>query len=433
MPDAQHHLETRRDGEQPDRRRRHGRVIPALGVALAAGMAAAPAAPAAAWGPADTTSVVSLTNDGLAAGAEHGTISGNGRFVAFTSASPDAVAGDTNGVKDVFLRDRLAGTTVRVSVGANGQQARGRSDHPGLSASGRFVVFSSQADNLVPGDRNGKTWDVFLRDIVSRTTRVVSVDENGQWLASGGRWAAISGDGQWVAFTEARTLTVRLWHRGSSRTKVVGAGSPVAALSHSGRYLAYTGFSVPQRTTVYDNLTGTSRWADEAVDGGVPNSGTRPTGISTDGRYVVLMSEATNLVPGDTNGMQDVFVRDLVANRTTRVSVSSGGAQGDGWSAGPVYGNGISGDGRYVLFESFSTNLVTGDTNNWLDAFIHSTVSGRTYLITRTSAGVQLQLSSHTQALSGDGRHALFAGSDILPPRQATSDYDLFVRDMAPQ
>jgi Tol biopolymer transport system component len=105
-------------------------------------------------------------------------ISADGRFVAFWSFASNLVAGDTNGIQDVFLRDRVAQVTRRVSVGPAGQQTNDESFEPAISAHGRFVVFASLASNLVAGDTNGH-YDVFVRDRVAQVTRRVSVGSGG--------------------------------------------------------------------------------------------------------------------------------------------------------------------------------------------------------------------------------------------------------------
>src|SRR5437016_5587381 len=235
---------------------------------------------------AQTTERVSVTSGGTEGnGASLGSaLSADGRFVAFDSAATDLVAGDTNGVSDVFVHDRQTGTTERVSVASDGTQGNGKSGllsfafPPALSGDGRFVAFVSFATNLVAGDTNGAT-DVFVHDRQASTTERVSV----------------------------------------------------------------------------------------AFYGTQGNDASSSPALSGAGRFVSCPSAATNLVAGDTNGATDVFVHDRQTGTTERVSVASGGTQGNGISAAPA----LSADGRFVAFHSTATNLVAGDTNGANDVFVH--------------------------------------------------------------
>jgi Tol biopolymer transport system component len=211
---------------------------------------------------------VSVATDGTQAddASYWGSLTPDGRFVAFTSRATNLVPGDTNGKGDVFVRDRAMGTTERVSISSAGEQGNEGSFWPRISADGRFVAFDSEATNLVSGDGNGKA-DVFLRDRLTGTTERISVADNE---------------------SEANGFS----HRGD---------------------------------------------------------------ISADGRCVAFYSEATNLVPGDTNGKRDVFLRDRTSNTTERVSVSSAGEQANDHSG--FYDVCISPDGRFVLFDSGASNL----------------------------------------------------------------------------
>ncbi len=149
--------------------------------------------------------------------------------------------------------------------------------------------------------------------------------------------------------------------------------------------------------------------------------------ISDDGRIVAFASLATNLVAGDTNGQWDVFVRDLVANTTTRVSVNSAGVQGNGRSEAPV----LSADGRYVVFGSYATNLVTGDTNNKRDVFLHDRQTGTTTRVSVSSTGAQAAGMSAFYAVSDNGRFVAFqSNAKNLVPGDTNGKTDVFVRDV---
>ncbi|HEX9991521.1 MAG TPA: Calx-beta domain-containing protein, partial [Acidimicrobiales bacterium] len=248
-------------------------------------------------------------------------VSDDGRFVAFASDAADLVAGDANRVRDVFVRDRVAGKTVLVSADAAGGPADGPSGQPAISGDGRYVAFASAASDLVPGDGNGVA-DVFLRDLAAGTTVRVSVDRSG-------------GDAD-----------------GASR--------------------------------------------DPAVD--------------DTGRVVAFASDAGDLVRGDGNGLADVFVRDLAAGRTERVSVDVGGDDAGGASSSPS----LSDDGRRVEFESFAADLVPDDGGHALAVFVRDRPAGRTVKASVTPGGGQAAWS--TGMLSGDGRWVVFAAVEPVAP-----------------
>ena len=285
-------------------------------------------------------------------------LSADGRYVAFYSGATNLVSGDTNNVEDVFVRDRQAETTTRVSLASGGTQANGASDGwLAISSNGRFVAFTSDATNLVAGDTNGAA-DVFLRDrdtdgdgtfdetgAVS-TTRV-SVDSSGTQSNGESYYAAISGDGRFVAF-------------GSAATNLVGDDTN----GSSDIFLR-------------DRQTNTTTRVSLDSAGVQGNAGSFQPAVSADGDYVGFSSGATNLVDGDTNAVADIFLRIRSVGATTRVSVNSFGAEGNGTSTAPV----ISGDGRYVAFESVATNLVPGDTSGYPDVFVRDRQTSTTELV----------------------------------------------------
>jgi Tol biopolymer transport system component len=292
------------------------------------------------------TTRVSVSSSGRQASgrSDFAVISPNGRFVAFGSEAPNLVAGDTNRAVDVFLRDRIKGTTQRVSVGSRGKQGNRESEQPSISADGRYVVFQSNASNLVTGDTNGLS-DVFVRDRKSRRTTRISVDSHGRQSAgdptrNGSNAAAISADGRYVAFHSAASNLVR------SDTNHV--------------------FDI----FVHDLETGRTDRVSISSSGGQADAESLGSPvISGDGHYVAFASLATNLVPGDKNDITDTFVRDRRAGKTTLVSLSSKGAQG-GDSSWPNGVPAFSAGNRYLAFSSWAGNLVPGDTNGTADAFV---------------------------------------------------------------
>jgi Tol biopolymer transport system component len=150
--------------------------------------------------------------------------------------------------------------------------------------------------------------------------------------------------------------------------------------------------------------------------------------ISADGRFVVFISYATDLVPGDTNVEYDLFLRDRVAGTTTRVSVASAGAQALG---GPSYNASISADGRYISFYSYATDLVAGDTNARPDVFLHDRATGATTRINVSSAGQEgTACDAYVPSISGDGRFiAYYSACDNLVADDTNTALDVFVHD----
>jgi len=325
-------------------------------------------------------------------------ISADGRFVAFRSFATNLSGSDTNGATDVFVRDRQAGTTDRVSVSSAQAPGNDHSAWPAISDDGRYVAFSSDASNLVAGDTNGKT-DVFVRDRFLLTTVRVSVDSGGAEGDESSFGPSISIDGRYVAFS-------------SDATNLVAGDT-----------------NLSRDVFVHDLQTGITECASVTSGGGIGDGESAAGAISADGAFVVFRSAATNLVPGDTNGVTDTFVRERVSGTTDRVSVDSGGGQGDDES---LYEASITADGRHVLFNSRATNLVVGDTNLQIDVFLRDRQAGTTERISVDSGGTEGTGESNAlaRALSADGRYVAFtSGADNLVPGDTNNRTDVFLRD----
>src|SRR5947207_6758429 len=247
-----------------------------------------------AWAtPTATTDRVSVSTTGTEGSAASGggiSVSSSGRFVAFTSSAPDLVPGDTNGDMDVFVRDVVAGTTTRVSVGADGREANAQSFYPSITADGRLVAFESLAWNLVPGDVNGAS-DIFVRDRVAGTTTLVSATQLGMQADGASNSPAISADGGFVAFDSSATNLVAGDENGLPDVFV-------------------------------KNLTdGSVQLASLAWDEEQANNASRAASVSNDGTRVAFMSSASNLTQRfDVNGADDIIVRDLTPGTTPPLS-----------------------------------------------------------------------------------------------------------------
>src|SRR5919202_1861025 len=212
-------------------------------------------------------------------GSYNPSISADGRFVAFTSLRSNVRRGGTNSSYDIFVRDRLTNTTSRVSVDSAGNQGNNDSNFPSISADGRFVAFTSLASNIVPGDTNN-TGDIFVRDTLTNTTTLVSVDSAGNQAGSKGCTTSFSADGRFVAFNSLGSNLV-----------------PGANYS----------FDI----FVRDRITNTTtRVSVDSAGNHQRNSSSGSPSISADGRFVAFTTNAFNLVPGDTNSSRDIFVRD---------------------------------------------------------------------------------------------------------------------------
>jgi Tol biopolymer transport system component len=444
-------------------RRRHGGSLVAAAAVLLM-VAVSPAASTSARPASGTTTRVSVSSTGAQAnlGSESPALSADGRFVAFTSYAWNLVPGDTNGLVDVFVRDRSTGTTARVSVGPHGAQANGVGTlDTALSRNGRFVAFASQASNLVTGDTNG-TLDAFVRDRWTGTTTRVSVGPHGA-QADGGASSdpALSARGRFVAFSsdasnlvpgdtngtgdvfvrDRWTGTTRRVSVSSTGTQTDGHGSFAPALSGDGRFVA---FSSDASNLVPADRNGTAdvfvrdRWTGTTRRVSVSSTGTQADGgasvapaLSGDGRFVAFVSNATNLVRGDTNRSIDVFVRDRWTGTTRRVSVSSTAAQANGSGS---FAPGVSANGRFVAFVSDASNLVTGDTNGITDEFVRDRWTGTTRRVSMSSTGAQANGSGSfgtnnvAPALSAKGRFVAFASDATnLVPGDTNASLDVFV------
>ncbi len=327
--------------------------------------------------------------------SDYASTSADGRCVAFESGATNLVGGDTNGLVDIFVHDCHSGTTERVSLDSGGMQGNGDSLNPSISADGRCVAFHSTATDLVSGDTN--LWDdVFVRDRHSGTTERVSVGSGGTQGNSASRFASLSSDGRYVAFDSYATNLVP----GDTNTSI--------------------------DIFVHDRQSGTTVRVSVSSGGVQGDSASRISSISSDGRYVAFYSYATNLVSGDTNGVSDIFVRDLQSGTTERANLSAAGAQGNGFSLHSW----ISGDGRCVAFASNSNNLVSGDTNPWQDIFVRDLQSGTTERVSVDAAGVQADGPSDYPSISADGRYVSFRSTaSNLVSGDTNGVSDVFIHD----
>jgi Tol biopolymer transport system component len=401
----------------------------------------------------------SSTPDGPSAVSFY-SVSGNGRLVAFTSDADNLVPNDGNGFRDVFVRDLLLGSNTLVSVATNGFSADSISSQPAISGNGRYVAFTSSADNLVPGDTNGKQ-DVFLRDLFTGTTTLVSVNTTGDGPGNGlsesplvnadGRFvlfaststnlapiriasgyenlflrdiqagqtyalttngwgygaAAMTPDGRFVAFADnsINSLKIYIWDSQLATPVFTRSGAGPVSISPDGNKLAFFTASSPFSLLVMDRAAGTTATINTSAL--VPSLHSRFR-FSLDGRFLAYAA-----APSNTN---QVYLYDFLTQSNLRVSsAATSGAPGNAASDSPD----ISADGRFVAYRSSATNLLVPPANNGVpNLFMYDRLAGTSTLLTasRYSAG-PADNRSLLPVFSGDGRTLVFQSwaSDLVP------------------
>ncbi|MBL8142096.1 MAG: hypothetical protein JNM38_13355 [Acidobacteria bacterium] len=327
------------------------------------------------WLLAQTPVRVSVAHDGsqLAEGVvsyERPAASDGGRFVVFVSSSPTVVPGDTNGQPDVFVRDTQAATTTRVSVATGGAQANGASGGGSISADGRYIAFHSDATNLVAGDTNA-SHDAFVHDRLTGVTTRVSVTTSGGEDMGYSQYPVISADGRFVAFHGLATLDARdhgycdvYWHdRQTGVTRLVSTDSAgqqtngpsfYPSISHGGRYVAF--YSAGSTMVPGDPVQGHDVFLKDMDTEAVWRASSTPAGqagndwsthpiVSPDGRYVTFKTEASDLSP-ETEGLGRIswtFLFDRIAGTTTLIGRAPNGEGLTAWPAG------FAGNGRFAI------------------------------------------------------------------------------------
>ncbi|HYZ91403.1 MAG TPA: hypothetical protein VFA34_03305 [Actinomycetota bacterium] len=366
-----------------------------------------------------------------------GSMSGDGRYIAFWSTTSTFVENDTNDSYDVFVRDQRTDGVELVSVSTDGTSGNMNSYEAALSVDGRYAAFASIADNLVPGDTNGVP-DVFVRDRQTKRTIRVSVSSTGEQA-----------------------------NMGRSSSFLAETGSRLVSMSANGRYVMFRSVAsnlVPNDTNdaadmfVHDLRTRKTTRVNVSSSEEQANADSRhPVGlpqwnVSDNGRYVFFNSDASNLVPNDTNGAEDIFVRDTVLGSTQRVSLSSSGGEAEfgvgDRDVGSTSGNYVANlsvvptntaalsyaatpNGRFVVFSSDSTDLVPRDTNETTDIFLRDLVTGTTTLVSLASNGGQGNGPSNDPILSADGRFVAFdSTADNLVPGDSNGYDDVFVLEL---
>ena len=410
----------------------------------------------------DELFLVSVTNEGAPANGDSGypIITTDGRYVVFFSNASNLVIDDTNASYDIFVRDRQASTTQRVSVSSTGAQANGESSSAWIAAGGRYVAFDSSATNLVTSDINAKD-DIFLRDLQTNTTTLLSVNTAGAQGNDHSYYPALTPDGRRVVFQSAATnfavgdlpgdgifqFGEDIFFRDliTSQTDIVSRlyaplqsndHSLKAVVSDDGRYVAFETRSttlIPTQNTgaykkifVRDVLTRQSVLASVSSAGVLSNGDSLAPSLSGDGHLVSFTSDSSALVTGDTNNAQDIFLRNLATNITTRVSVAADGGNGNDLSMQSR----LARNGGFICFGSYATNLVSGDTNATQDIFVRDLSTNITERVSVATGGGQANNYSSNCALSADGRFVAFqSNATNLVAGDTNATQDIFVRD----
>lgn len=309
-------------------------------------------------------------------------LSADGRYALFVTGATDAVANDTNGFRDLFLRDRQTDTTTLVSVGSAGQQGNADiANQTAISGDGRYVAFTTNATNFASPDFNSAP-DLFLRDTQAGTTTRICTSQFSGFGCSG---VSISTDGNYITYTTANPFN----------------------------------FGGVTQLYRYERATGTTLHVSQNDQGAVANGNVGLNRLSADGRYVVFESGANNLVAGDTNNKQDIFRRDMQTGEIIRISTTTAGAQANNDSQWPT----VSADGRYVTFTSTASNFVAGDTNSNWDLFVKDIDLGTVQVV-----GGSLNLSQEG-AITGDGAFIVFSSSVVFSPTDTDPYQDAYLYD----
>src|SRR5258706_571784 len=285
---------------------------------------------------AQSTRLASVDSNGVQCkrgACDYPAISGDGRYVAFHFIISKTKYHFTD---NVYVKDTQTGVLTCASVDPNGSPTYLHSIDPAISDDGHYVAFYSNQDSLVTGDTNGKA-DIVVRDLVAGVSTLASVDSSGLQSNGDSSDPAISADGRFVTFTSVATNLVVSDTNG-----------------HADIF-------------VHDTQAGTTTLVSVDSSGNQADADCLHPWMSADGGLVTFESAADNLVPGDTNGVTDIFVHDMQAGVTRRLSVDSNGTQSNGKSDAAS----ISADGRFICFHSIASDLVASDTNGTDDVFLH--------------------------------------------------------------
>jgi len=390
---------------------------------------------------------VSVAGESVEASWGHGgAITPDGRYVAFYATDLE-VDGEVV-PQGAFVRDRLTDSTELVSVGFSGDPVPVDTVRViDISDDGSRVLFMGYEAGFVPGDTN-RALDVFVRDLAAGTTERASVRHNGSQLAKDSGLGVMSGDGRMVTFSTAGRAAPNDTNRGYdvfvrnidahvtrlvSRGAADGAHSSSPSISEHGRFVAFDSDAtalVPGDTNdatdvfVRDRMTDTTTLVSTSSAGDLASGDSYSPAVSPHGAFVSFFSYADDLVAGDTNGFTDVFLHDVAREATTRVSVSTTGGEANGDSWNPR----VSSRGGVVMFESDADNLVGGPATS---LYVHNRFAERTRRVATDSNSRPVVAEPACLGMTPDGRSLLFCTADGTVVGGDTNDAaDLFVRQL---
>jgi len=375
-------------------------------------------------------------------------ISDDGRFVVFESVGYTLVENDTNEKSDIFLRDRELQTTVRITKGIKSEQANGGSYSPKITGDGRYIVFTSDASNLVSDDTNNIR-DIFIYDFISKTTERITVSEIGEQFNKMNMLPNISDDGRFIVFASLATnwgdddingrWDALLHDREAQKTITVNvSGGGLPNISADGQFVCFSDpiSNIVENDTngendifLYNVLTKQNARVNVASDGTESNGYSSLCSLSADGRYIAFQSDGTTLVSDDTNGSTDIFVHDRVLQTTERVSLSNTGEEGNNHNNYPA----LAKDGNYIVFKSYSTNF--DNIKQGVNLFIKDRQTGDIKLVSYSTDGTERDSVDATfmhPSISGDGQHIAFQSLQTnLVQDDTNNTFDTFVHGPA--
>jgi Tol biopolymer transport system component len=333
---------------------------------------------------------VSLAGDGTEGNGSSSfpSISRDGHYVTFSTLATNLIANDTNGLADVLVRDNRTRTVERISVNTAGEEADGESYQSSMSGDGRYVAFTSLASNLVSDDSNSFL-DVFLRDRMLGVTSRLNVDDAGR-------------ESNAFSSTSAQSISAD--------------GSRVVFQSFASNLIVDDTNNVDD-VFLRDVGAGTTTRVSVGRDGQEANGPSYVPTISEDGRYISFSSRASNLVADDTNDIADVFVYDTVMHSTVRANVDTAGLQETTSGLPTIPASAVSAGGQFVVFEAFGSNLVSNDTNDSVDVFLRDFAAGTTERV--SVARTEGNRHSFSPSISANGCHVAFTS---LASNLATND-----------
>lgn len=376
------------------------------------------------------TIAVAPTGEKVYRASSHPLASADGNLIAYESSATLENEDNPWFNSLIMIAEQSTGNRERLDVNTAGQAANDSSQLADMTLDGRYVAFTSYATNLVAGAPQGS---LYIRDRLRRVTELVSIPASLRQGLLANPLVSLSADARYVAFGNLDLANVYVYDRVSKATEQVNFESGNASryslapdISADGRYIAFTSGlfgKASNNVFVYDRSTGITELVSSGVNG-QPAEGINPK-ISTDGRYVVFVSSASNLVAGDTNKLEDVFVRDLQQKVTQRVSVSTTGQQANGASFAPA----IAPKGQYVTFSSTASNLVAGDTNKLEDVFVRDLRQQVTQRVNVSDTNTQANNTSYQPSVSTGSRTVAFTtDATNLVAEDTNGLSDVFVR-----